>query len=222
VRHDGQVNPTAPQWQVVVLTGGGSRRMGRDKATLDVGGASLLDRTLAGVPADVPVVVAGPAVSMDRPGVRFVQEDPLGGGPVAGLEAALALTSTPVVVLLATDLPLIGTLPELLAAELAGDDSADPPLDGVLVEDASGRPQQLCAAYRTSALRRAIAETGPANGAAMRDVVSKLRTSTMSVLAVGGTTEVDPTWDIDTPDDVQRLTELLAEPDHDPEGERDG
>jgi len=207
------VNPARPEWQVVVLTGGGSRRMGRDKATLHVAGASLLDRTLAGIPADVSVVVAGPRVAVDRPGVRFVQEDPPGGGPVAGLEAALSLVTEPVVVVLATDLPLVGGLPMSLATALSRHGGQENGSDAVLAEDASGRPQQLCAAYRTGALRRAIEETGPAAGGAMRDVVARLRVDTVNVLGArkgtGGSPEVDPTWDIDTPEDVQRLTEIL-------------
>lgn len=209
------MNLTGREWQVVVLTGGGSRRMGRDKATLDVAGASLLDRTLRGVPAEVAVVVAGPAVTVDRGGVRFVQEDPPGGGPVAGLDAALPLVTAPVVVVLATDLPLIGALPEALASGLVGEGPAVD-ADAVLAEDVSGRPQQLCAAYRTEALRRAIAEAGPAAGAAMRDVVARLQMSTVRVPAASPVGAVDPTWDIDTPEDVQRLAELLAQTRPDP------
>jgi molybdopterin-guanine dinucleotide biosynthesis protein A len=207
------VNAARPEWQVVVLTGGGSRRMGRDKATLDVAGTSLLDRTLAGVPDEIPVVVAGPPVAVGRDGVRFVREDPPDGGPVAGLEAALSLVTTPVVVVLATDLPLVGGVPGLLATALSTDDGPENGSDAVLAEDASGRAQQLCAAYRTAALRRAIDEAGPAAGAAMRDVVARMRVDTVNVTALqesaGEPTKVDPTWDIDTPEDVQRLTEML-------------
>ena len=214
VPHDGAVpdaQEAVPEWTVVVLTGGGSRRMGQDKATLDVGGATLLDRTLADVPPEVPVVVAGPPVTMARPGVRFAQEEPPGGGPVAGVDAALALVVAPVVVVLATDLPMVGALPVALVRSLV-----DAPLkDAVLSMDVSGRPQQLCAAYRTDALRAAIAEGGTATGVAMREVVGRLRTSTLSIIARGEqrgeTVAVDPTWDIDTPEDLHRLEALLDE-----------
>ncbi len=205
---------------MIVLTGGRSRRMGRDKATLDVAGGTLLDRTLDGVPADIDVVVAGPPVAVARSGVRFVQEDPPGGGPVAGLDAALALVTAPVVVVLATDLPLVGTLPAGLAQALLDGDDGDRAPDAVLAVDASGRPQQLCAAYRVDALRRAIADNGPANGAAMRSVVDRLRTSTLSTMALrevrGETVEVDPTWDIDTPEDLHALEDLFGQGTTDP------
>ncbi len=204
-----------PPWSAVVLTGGGSRRMGQDKATLNVAGVTLLDRTLAGLPADVDVIVAGPPVDIARSGVRFVLEDPPGGGPVAAVDAALAAVRAPVTVVLATDLPLVGTLPtQLVRALLDTDDDARPP-DAVLAVDASGRAQQLCGAYRTAALRRAIDEGGPVSGSAMRSVVERLNTSTLSVLAVrevrGATVEVDPTWDIDTPEDLHALNDLFGE-----------
>lgn len=191
-------------WTVVVLTGGRSRRMGRDKATLEVAGRTLLERTLHDVPDDVPVVVAGPAVRLPRDGVTFAQEEPAGGGPVAGLDAALAVVATPMVVLLATDLPYAGRLPELLAQTLR---ESPTETDAVLATGADDRPQQLCAAYRADALRAAIATNGPVAGAAMHRVLTHLRTRTVGVAGGDGT---DATWDIDTPEDVQRLTELLA------------
>lgn len=202
-----------PPWAVVVLTGGGSRRMGRDKATLDVAGATLVDRTLAGVPASVDVIVAGPRVDIARSGVRFVREQPPSGGPVAGIDAALTAVTAPVVVVLATDLPLVGTLPARLMRALVDTDDESSPPDAVLAVDASGRPQQLCAAYRTDALRRAIAKGGLPHGASMHSVVERLSTSTLSVVGLGAvhaeTTDVDPTWDIDTPEDLHRLEYLL-------------
>jgi molybdopterin-guanine dinucleotide biosynthesis protein A len=195
----------AADWTVVVLTGGRSRRMGRDKATLEVAGQTLLARTVEQVPPEVPLVVAGPQVTLDRSGVTFVQEEPPGGGPVAGLDAALAAVFTPIVVVLATDLPFAGRLPAELARSLRGS-----PQDthAVLAAGPDGRPQQLCAAYRADALRDAVVANGPAAGAAMHRVVERLRTSTIGALAVDD--GADATWDIDTPEDALRLAELLA------------
>src|SRR4051794_1034922 len=158
--------------------------MGRDKATLAIGGRTLLERTLSGVPEAVPVLVAGPDVPLRR-SVAFAREEPPGGGPVAGLDAALRLASTDVVVVLATDLPLVGELPSVLAEELL---HADPSVDAVLAVDAEGRSQQLCAAYRADALRNAIAAGGAASGASMRGVVARLNTHTLEVGAAGGST----------------------------------
>ena len=104
-------SPTS--WSVIVLTGGASTRMGRDKATLTVEGQTLLERTLSGVPDAVPVFVSGPAVPLTRSGVQFTREDPPGGGPVAGVDAALTRVTTEVAVVLATDLPSSASCPTL-------------------------------------------------------------------------------------------------------------
>lgn len=72
----------------IVLTGGASSRMGEDKSCLDWNGSSAVDR-LAALALELGaavVVTAGP-----RPaGLPFVVEDPPGGGPVAGIVAAIA------------------------------------------------------------------------------------------------------------------------------------
>ena len=77
-----------PGTWVVVLAGGESRRFGSDKLAADLDGRTLLDATLASVPAGLPVVVVGPARPVRRD-VRFVREDPPGGGPAAALVAGL-------------------------------------------------------------------------------------------------------------------------------------
>lgn len=172
--------------------------MGRDKATLRLGGMTLLERTLAGVPDDVDVVVAGDQVPLSR-AVTFVREEPAGGGPVAGVDAALAAVHAPAVVILATDLPLLGTLPVRLATELWG---AGREVDAVIVVDRAGRLQQLCAAYRTDALRAAIAAGGVASGASMRSVVDRLELRTTMVSSAAAS-------DVDTPADLAAVQAAL-------------
>ncbi len=75
-----------------VLAGGGSRRMGRDKAGIEVAGSSLLSRTrtalTAALGSGAPVVTVG-SPGDPRPG-PWVPDLRPGAGPLAGLEAALA------------------------------------------------------------------------------------------------------------------------------------
>ncbi|MFC0083091.1 molybdenum cofactor guanylyltransferase, partial [Aciditerrimonas ferrireducens] len=76
--------PTAGRG-AVLLTGGTSRRMGVDKATLFVGGVPLawrVARALAAVGG--PVVEVGPGAV---PWLPVAREEPPGGGPLAGLVA---------------------------------------------------------------------------------------------------------------------------------------
>jgi molybdenum cofactor guanylyltransferase len=100
-----------------VLAGGASRRMGRDKATLAVGGVELASLALAAAAqvAD-PVVLVAPEGHPARRLAAAPVTDP-GEGPLAALAAALAALDADHVLVLAGDHP--GLRVELLA-HLAG------------------------------------------------------------------------------------------------------
>jgi len=127
----------------VILTGGQSRRMGRNKLLLEVGGASLLEHVheaISGWCAEV--ILAGGSTALLQ-GVRRVADARSGGeGPLAGIEAGLAAARNRLVFVAAGDLPF---LPEALVGFLlerleGGGASAVVPRYG-------GRTHPLCAAY---------------------------------------------------------------------------
>ena len=147
----------------VVLAGGAGRRLGgADKAAVVVGGASMLDRVLAAArPVADVLVVVGPSRATSVPGVRFVEEDAPGAGPVpavaAGLDALAPVTDEDAIVLLAVDQPLLTTAAvEQLVARLGGPDRPS----AVAAAGPDG-PNPLLAVYRTGALRAAIGAIGP-------------------------------------------------------------
>ncbi|MFI8188532.1 NTP transferase domain-containing protein [Streptomyces sp. NPDC085946] len=148
-------------YDAVVLAGGAARRLGgADKPGVRVGGRALLDRVLdACSGAGTTVVVADPRPTA-RP-VTWAREEPPGGGPVAALDAGLRHTTAEHVVVLSADLPFLGgPVVERLLTTLRTSGT-----DGVLLADADGRDQPLVAAYRASALRRALAGlTGVSSG----------------------------------------------------------
>lgn len=123
----------------VVLAGGRSRRMGRDKAALPWGSGTLLDRMIdrlreAGASR---VLVSG-----DRPGYDAIADDLPDRGPVGGLHAVLAQVEGPVVVV-PVDLPQlrvdrIRALRDALARGRAAA-FAGHPLPCALVADAASR-----------------------------------------------------------------------------------
>src|SRR3954464_995152 len=88
-----------------VLAGGASRRMGADKATLEVGGVALALRVLAAAAgvAD-PVALVAPAGHPATSLGGRVLPDP-GQGPLAAVAAALAGLDAPRVLILAADHP---------------------------------------------------------------------------------------------------------------------
>jgi molybdopterin-guanine dinucleotide biosynthesis protein A len=188
----------------VVLSGGGGVRLGgADKASIEVGGRTLLEHALRAL-VDIPeVVVVGPDLPTSRP-VTFTREDPVGGGPAAGLLAGLRrFARTPLrVVVLAVDMPLVteDTVRRLTAAARE---------DGAVLVDENGQVQHLCAVYSVSALERAACAVTPdsapdsGRGLSMRNLVSRLELA--QVAATG-----DETRDLDTWQDLARLRDALG------------
>lgn len=183
----------------VVLAGGAGRRMGGiDKAALQVGGVSLLDRVLAAArPVCDRLVVVGVTRATNVAGVEFVREPEPGGGPVPAVVAGVA--SSPgceLVLVLATDLPLLDTghLPRLLAvvdqAEAGAEVAAAAELDG---------PNPLLAAYRVPSLRERAAGLGP--GTAAKRLLAR-GAATVSVDLGPATLNVNRPDDLAPPQDV--------------------
>ncbi len=127
----------------VVLAGGASRRMGRDKATLRVAGVTLAERAaalLAGVCAEVVVADGGRGLVPDRPSCADGSAD----GPAAGILGAAAARPGWDLLVLACDLPAV---PPALLAELA----SPVPCDWRVPRWKRGL-EPLCALYRPAAL----------------------------------------------------------------------
>ncbi len=124
----------------MVLAGGKSRRMGRNKLPLTVGGKPLLERDRLALASccDEILVVGGyaPAGARHVPDLR-----PDHQGPLAGLEAGLLAARHRAVFVAAGDMPfLTGDLAGYLLGLLSGDVPA-------VVPDCGGRAHPLCAAY---------------------------------------------------------------------------
>lgn len=184
----------------LVLTGGRSRRFGRDKANALVDGVPMLTRVVGALPPEMAVVLVGPRPPALPREVTVCREEPPGGGPVAALAAGMAQVATDHLVLLATDLPVLADTPGRLAAALA--ESGDH-VSAVMAVDRQGRPQPLCAAYRTNEVARALGRLGDPSGASVRSLVTGLATAFLPMPEVGPATAVtDPTWDVDTPADL--------------------
>ena len=97
------------QTTIAILAGGQSRRMGTDKAVLEIGGLSLLERAARlALAAALPVVVVGRECpnGWPLPAVPFLPDAVPGRGPLGGLHTALGYHVRAALVLaLACDLP---------------------------------------------------------------------------------------------------------------------
>jgi len=121
--------------------------MGRDKALLELGGVTLIERGMRKLALVCPEVTI---VGEDRESGRFgrVIPDAMPGcGPLGGIVAALAQSTTRWNLFLAVDVPFVpvAALEGLLSAA-AGDASV------AVIAEANGQPQPLCALYSRDAL----------------------------------------------------------------------
>ena len=189
-----------PPYTAVVLAGGRAARLGgQAKPQLEVGGRTMLAAVLAAVEDAERRVVVGPPQPMPDD-VVMVRERPPGGGPVPALRAGLPEVTTDVVVVLAGDLPfLTAALVRELRERLTG--------DGVLVVDDTGRDQLLLGAWRTPALRAAVASV--AGPVPLRRVLAPLSAHRFRPVIAPGT---PPPWmDCDTPADLARARQVAGE-----------
>lgn len=110
----------------VILAGGMSRRMGRDKAALPVGEETMLSRLVRIYRPhfDLVAVSLNEAGRFDTAGAMEVVDRRPGDGPMAGLEAAFLDTGADVIFLTGTDLPLGDPALALRLMELRGDHDA--------------------------------------------------------------------------------------------------
>lgn len=186
-----------PGTWVVVLAGGGSRRFGSDKLVADVDGRSLLDATLDSVPADLPVVVVGPERAVRR-SVRFVREEPPGGGPAAGLVAGLVAAleaGAETVSTLPGDAPAAGTAVPVLLEALVGTDL-------VVAEEADGQIFPLQLAGTSAGAQRLLDAAGPGrgSGASVRRLLESLTPRPVRVVL-----NLHALADVDTQADLARI-----------------
>jgi molybdopterin-guanine dinucleotide biosynthesis protein A len=135
----------------VILAGGESRRMQRDKLALLFGGQSLLAsavRRFSGCFDQVWLSVNDPGKYSDIKAPRIVDVY-RGCGPMGGLHAALAEAAGDGVFLVAADLPYADPRAALKIMELTGD------ADVGLMTDGQGRYEPLFAYYKKSVLPHA-------------------------------------------------------------------
>jgi len=126
---------------LVILAGGLSRRMGRDKAALPAGEGTLIEhlaRRLA--PVVDETIIAGRSAGHTLAGVTAVDDRYPGLGPLAGIHAGLLAARFPLVWVVGCDLPDVDPGLAALLCGLAGDvDAVVPRIDS--------EPQGVCAVY---------------------------------------------------------------------------
>ena len=129
----------------LIFAGGGSRRMGREKLSLQFGGQSLLQRALELTQTLFPSVLVSVQHLRDDIDAPQVCDEIPEAGPLAGLCAGLQHATTSWVFAMAADMPyLLPKVIERLATHRPGHQAVVPVI--------GGQPYPLTAFYAVSAL----------------------------------------------------------------------
>lgn len=184
-----------PRFAGAVLCGGASRRMGRDKALIEIGGRPLAVRVadaMIAAGAGTVMAVGGDLPALRAAGLAGVPDEHPGAGPLAGLVTALGAATDDIVFVAGCD--LVDPSPAAFAATvaaLAGRADGD-----AAVPVAGGRRQWVHAAWR----RHARAPLAAAVAAGERAIHAAVAASGLRVVEV----PIDPAAvaDADAPADL--------------------
>lgn len=191
----------------VVLAGGkGSRLGGVNKALLEIGGLSNLERVrqaLAPLCRELVLIVNDPALAKTEAfRVEFDAQPHAGVLPALGqgLEAA----DSELALVVACDMPFLS--PPLLAELIRQAEGVD-----VVIPMLEGRPEPMHAVYRREACLAAIREALAAGERRMISFLDRLRVSTVEETALR---RLDPElrsfFNTNTPDDLLQARRLAA------------
>lgn len=184
----------------VILAGGESRRMQRDKMELRFKTGSFLESAVKRFSAcfdEVYISVADPEKYPDIEAKRLVDEWK-GCGPIAGLHSGLKNTEAEGIFLVAADLPYADPLAAKRMIELAGDS------DICITADSASRFEPLFGYYKKSVLPHVVTalQAGDYKIAALLDK-ARLRIVTKSEL--GSLWNEKLLLNINYPEDYERL-----------------
>lgn len=189
------------RFAAIFLVGGKARRFaGCAKSELVVGGATILERMLAGTEEAAARVVVGtrPADATPLPeGVLQVLENPPGSGPARAAQTGLASVPDDCerVAILGGDLPFLYSDAVRLLNERA---HAAGPKSGAVFCDFAGRRQWLCGLWPTAQVRQNAARIEPGSPA-------RLLFTGIEVESVTWEDPSPPPWfDCDTPEDLDQ------------------
>jgi molybdenum cofactor guanylyltransferase len=203
----------------VVLAGGTSRRMGRDKAALLIGGEPLLRRAVTRLRLALAqvIVIGAPACAPLIPGTRLVADAWPGRGPLGALATALSMIeanqtaqadATEWALLVACDMPF--TQPALLRA-MARLALTTPDVDVVALRGPRGL-EPLHAVYHRRCLPLALARLA-GDDASLQGLLATLR---VREVMPDDARRLDPTgrsaFNANTPDEWRLALRLADEP----------
>ncbi|MEP6706462.1 MAG: molybdenum cofactor guanylyltransferase [Pyrinomonadaceae bacterium] len=188
-----------------ILIGGASSRMGADKAGLKLGGRTFVERIAAALASVAEPIRCVGAKADNSSGLINVPDLYPGWSALGGLHAALAAASAEWSAIVACDLPFVTAGLFTRLAMLRKN------FDAVVPVQRDGRPQPLCALYRSeSCLPKAadLIANGERRPRALLATVNTLWITQSKLDDLDGAANFF--WNINTPDDYSQAQLLLG------------
>ncbi|MBM3133511.1 MAG: molybdenum cofactor guanylyltransferase [Chloroflexi bacterium] len=197
----------------IIVAGGQGTRIGREKATLEIAGQSLLERTihrLSKLDTEIILVLAqGQKNPLTKPfpNVKIVADVYAGRGPLVGIYSGLKESSDQYSVAVACDMPFLNTdLLRYMAGLAPGYDAVVLRIEGMI--------EPLHAVYSKSCLD-AIAAMIEKGRSKVKDLFDRVRVRYVQEAEID---RLDPerlSWfNINTPEDFRKAEDLLSRESH--------
>lgn len=183
-------------WAGVVLAGGRSSRMGRDKALLEHDGRTLIANAVEVLRPHVEeLLIIGDPAKYDHIGPLTIADDRAGLGPLGGMVTALRYAWNDRAFVLACDMPNI-TGPYITHLKQLLDTDHD-----AVVAQCDGRLEPLAAVYHRRCVRP-FARALDAERLRMSDALEQVRTRYVQICAGEEGWPVDLFRNINAPSDL--------------------
>jgi molybdenum cofactor guanylyltransferase len=182
-----------------VLCGGGSRRMGTDKAVVEVAGVAMAGRVASALESAgcAPVVlVGGDARRLESVGRPVVADRWPGAGPAGGVLTALGAVDDDIVVVAACDLPSLDA-----ATVRAVVDGLDADIGLGVAVAVTDRPQRSLTAWRRSVAWPGIEAAWASGARALHELI-------VAVHGVDVPVAAGPLRNVNTPVDLEEATAI--------------
>lgn len=154
----------------IVLSGGKSTRMGREKGLVNYGGKPLVSYSIQALESLCSNILLSANKNLDsykKFGFRIVHDEVKGIGPLGGLLACLKQSDTQYNLVLSCDMPFVeSALLEYLLSQVVNEQAVVP------VQE-NGKLQPLCACYHTNIIS-AIEESIQKNNFKMIDFLNHI------------------------------------------------
>ena len=179
----------------IILAGGNSQRMGRDKANLLLGEKTLLQTVTATMQPLFPQLIVSVRQLREAVDVPQICDEQSDGGPLAGLASSLSRVTTPWIFAVACDMPfVVPGVVEQLARHRAQHQAVVPVVQG--------HPQPLAAFYASSCLA-VMRENLAAQQKSLKKILGQLDVCYVDEAELlAADPQLRSFFDLDTPQDV--------------------